>query len=70
MDFAHWFLLVWTALVLYAFGQIWLGAVPQLPALANRLLPLSQAATNGALTPPPRGPACRDRAVPAVLGRT
>lgn len=24
MDLAHWFLLVWTVLILYVFGQIWL----------------------------------------------
>lgn len=31
MDFAHWFLFVWTALVLYVFGQIWLVQIVVYP---------------------------------------
>lgn len=31
MDFAHWFLLFWTVLVLYVFGQIWLVQIVVYP---------------------------------------
>lgn len=31
MDFAHWLLLLWTAVVLYVFGQIWLVQIVVYP---------------------------------------
>jgi hypothetical protein len=35
MDFAHWFLLFWTVVVLYVLGEIWFGQIVVYPLFAK-----------------------------------
>jgi hypothetical protein len=35
MDFTHWFLLLWTAIIFYVLGEIWFGQVVVYPLFAK-----------------------------------
>jgi hypothetical protein len=35
MDFSHWFLLLWTAVILYVLGEIWFGQIVVYPLFAK-----------------------------------
>jgi hypothetical protein len=35
MDFSHWFLLVWTVLILYVLGEIWFAQIVVYPLFAK-----------------------------------